>query len=315
MGLYTKKNSHHFEKPKKEDHFFEEFEERPCCPMPQVCQEDGYYVCLNCGFIQSKIFDDAPRRTYNAQEKKDRVINEVVKNNIGPRTVIRGKRDASGGLLTSDIASKFARLSKIQNSVVDSFERNLKIAIPLLENIRERLHIPNVVARNALTIYQSVVKKKLTVGRSIEALLSASMFAAMRIHGTPLTMSEILEITNVPHKKCVKNFKLILIEVLPSLNLKVTNMNATAYINRFVDELKLPMQCRNYAIKLLKQAKQRGYNTSGKDPKGLAAAFIYSATKVCGEKRTQKEICEIAQVTQLTLRKRRTELSKHILFK
>ncbi|MBN1803369.1 MAG: hypothetical protein JW891_17795 [Candidatus Lokiarchaeota archaeon] len=315
MGLYTKKNSHHSEKPKREDHFFEEFEEKSCCPMPQISQEDGYYVCLNCGFIISKIFDDAPRRTYTAEEKKDRIINEVVKNKIGPRTVIRGKRDASGGLLTSDIASKFARLSKIQNSVVDSFERNLKIAIPLLENLRERLQIPNVVARNALKIYQSVVRKKLTVGRSIESLLSASMFAAMRIHEIPLTMSEILEITNIPHKKCIKNFKLILLEVLPSLNLKVNNLNASSYINRFIEELKLPMQCRNYAIKLLKQAKERGYNTSGKDPKGLAAAFIYSASKVFGEKRTQKEICEIAQVTQLTLRKRRTELSKYILIK
>ncbi|MFX1237584.1 MAG: transcription initiation factor IIB family protein, partial [Promethearchaeota archaeon] len=294
---------------------FEEFEEKSCCDCPQVSQEDGYYVCLMCGFIHSKIFDDAPRRTYNAQEKKDRIINEVVRNKIGPRTVIRGKRDASGGLLASDIASKFARLSKIQNSITDSFERNLKIALPLLENIRERLHIPNVVARNALKIYQCVVRKKLTVGRSIESLLSASMFAAMRIHETPLTMSEVLEITNVPHKKCVRNFKLIQLEVLPELNFKVTSLNAESYLNRFIEDLKLSMQCRRYAIKLLKQAKKRGYNTSGKDPKGLAAAFIYSATKLCGEKRTQKKICEISQITQLTLRKRRAELSKYVLIK
>ena len=65
--------------------------------------------------------------------------------------------------------------------------------------------------------------------------------------------------------------------------------------------------------KLLEEARQRGYNISGKDPKGLAAALIYSASKVCGHRRTQREICEISQVTQLTLRKRRTELSKYIV--
>ena len=313
MGLYTKKNAEQHHSSSDEDLFFEEFEERPCCEKPEVGEEDGYYVCVRCGFIHSKIFDDAPRRTYTAQDKRNRVINEVVRNNIGPRTVIRGRRDASGGLLTSNIASKFARLSKIQNSVFDSFERNLKIALPLLENLRERLSVPSVVSRNALKIYQTIVKQKLTVGRSIESLLSASMFTALRMQGLPLTMNEILEITNVPKKKCVRNYKLIQLKVLPILNFKVSNLDPESYIGRFVDELKLPMKCRNYAVKLLDQAKKRGYNTSGKDPKGLAAAFIYTASKMSGDKRTQKDVCEVSQITQLTLRKRRTELGKYVV--
>lgn len=313
MGLYTKKTQNNHKNTKNEDLFFEEYEERACCVEPEIGEEDGYYVCMNCGFIHSKIFESSPRRAYTPQDKKNRQIHEVVRTNIGPRTVIRGRRDASGGLLTSDVASKFARLSKIQNSIFDSFERNLKIAVPLLENVRERLHIPKVVARNALNIYQCVVKQKLTIGRSIESLLSASMFAAMRINSIPLTMDEILEITKIPKKQCVKNFKLIQLKVLPSLNFKVKTLDPDIYIDRFVNDLKLPMECRNYAVKLLNEAKDRGYNISGKDPKGLAAALIYTASKVCGEKRTQREICEISQITQLTLRKRRTELSKYIV--
>ncbi|MFX1274174.1 MAG: transcription initiation factor IIB family protein [Promethearchaeota archaeon] len=313
MGLYTKKTQNNHKNTKNEDLFFEEYEERACCVEPEIGEEDGYYVCMNCGFIHSKIFESSPRRAYTPQDKRNRQIHEVVRTNIGPRTVIRGRRDASGGLLTSDVASKFARLSKIQNSIFDSFERNLKIAVPLLENVRERLHIPKVVARNALNIYQCVVKQKLTIGRSIESLLSASMFAAMRINSIPLTMDEILEITKIPKKQCVKNFKLIQLKVLPNLNFKVKTLDPDMYIDRFVNDLKLPMECRNYAVKLLNEAKDRGYNISGKDPKGLAAALIYTASKVCGEKRTQREICDISQITQLTLRKRRTELSKYIV--
>jgi len=313
MGLYTKKTQNHHKNSKNEDLFFEEFEERACCIEPEVGEEDGYYVCMSCGFIHSKIFDSTPRRAYTPQDKKNRQIHEVVRTKIGPRTVIRGRRDASGGLLTSNIASKFARLSKIQNSIFDSVERNLKIAIPLLENVRERLHVPKIVAKNALSIYQSVVKQKLTVGRSIESLLSASMFAALRINSIPLTMDEILEITKIPKKQCVKNVKLIQIKVLPNLNFKIKTLNPNSYIDRFVNDLKLPMECRNYAVKLLKEARTRGYNISGKDPKGLAAALIYSAAKVCGERRTQREICDISQITQLTLRKRKTELSRYIV--
>ena len=307
MGYIPKKLS------SKEDVFFEEFEEKACCAKPVIGSEDGYKICTHCGYILSKVFDSSERRVYTPQDKKNRVINEVVRSNIGPRTIIRGNRDASGGLLASDVASKFARLSKIQNSIFDSFERNLKIALPLLENIRERLHAPKIVAKNALKIYQCVVKQKLTVGRSIESLLSASVFAAMRINAIPLTMNEILEITNVPKKKCVRNLRLIQLKVLPLLKLKVTHLGPDKFINRFVDDLKLPMECRNLAIKLLKQTVKRGYNISGKDPKGLAAAFIYTASKMCGDKRTQKEICEASQITQLTLRKRRTELSNYIV--
>ncbi len=312
MGLNTKKTQNNPKNSKDEDLFFEEFEEKACCIEPNVGEEDGYFVCLNCGFIHSKIFESTSRRAYTQQDKENRQIHEIVRTKIGPRTVIRGRRDASGELLTSDIASKFVRLSKIQNSIFDSVERNLKIAIPLLENIRERLHVPKIVAKNALTIYQIVVKQKLTVGRSIESLLSASMYAALRINSIPLTMDEILEITKIPKKQCVKNVKLIQIKVLPTLNLQIKSLNPDNYIDRFANELKLPMECRNYAVKLLKEATARGYNISGKDPKGLAAALLYSASRVCGERRTQGEICDISQITQLTLRKRKTELSKFI---
>ena len=44
--------------------------------------------------------------------------------------------------------------------------------------------------------------------------------------------------------------------------------------------------------------------TAGKDPQGMAAAAIYIACVIEGEKKTQKEIAEAAGVTEVTVRNR-----------
>jgi transcription initiation factor TFIIB len=54
--------------------------------------------------------------------------------------------------------------------------------------------------------------------------------------------------------------------------------------------------------------------TSGRGPSGIAAAATYIASLVVGERKTQREIAEIAKVTEVTIRNRYKELVKHLLF-
>ncbi len=82
------------------------------------------------------------------------------------------------------------------------------------------------------------------------------------------------------------------------------------YVDKFNDELGLSMKVRNVAVKLIISSKERGFNTAGKDPKGIAAAAIYLGSKICNENRTQKEISKLAKVTEVTLRMRVKDLQK-----
>ncbi|MEM1742085.1 MAG: sigma factor-like helix-turn-helix DNA-binding protein, partial [Desulfurococcaceae archaeon] len=52
--------------------------------------------------------------------------------------------------------------------------------------------------------------------------------------------------------------------------------------------------------------------TAGKDPAGLAAAAVYIASLELGEKRTQKEVAQVAGVTEVTVRNRYKELVKEL---
>jgi len=300
----------HFE----DDDFFEEsVEEGPsCCDSPKISKEDGFRVCLNCGLVYSRILDHSPRRAFTQEEIQKRKSNERVYSPIGPRTIIRGSRDARGTLLSPKYKSKFNRLAKIHRSLTTSYERNLWIALPNLTRLQKRLGIPEAVAVDALRIYTETVKKKLTMGRSIDTLLSASIFAAVRVHRIPTTAEEITKVAQISKKKVMKSYRLILMEVLPKLGLKTKPFSSERYVDKFNEELKLSMKCRNIAVKIIEKARESGFNSAGKDPKGIAAATIYISSKICNENRTQKEISKLACVTEVTLRMRVKDLQKYV---
>ena len=54
--------------------------------------------------------------------------------------------------------------------------------------------------------------------------------------------------------------------------------------------------------------------TSGRGPTGIAAAVSYIASILAGERKTQREIAEIAQVTEVTIRNRYKELAERLQF-
>ncbi len=58
---------------------------------------------------------------------------------------------------------------------------------------------------------------------------------------------------------------------------------------------------------MLSEAEKQGL-TSGKGPTGVAAACLYIASLLTGEKKTQGQVAEVARVTEVTIRNRYKEL-------
>ncbi|MEM2530056.1 MAG: transcription initiation factor IIB, partial [Candidatus Bathyarchaeia archaeon] len=65
------------------------------------------------------------------------------------------------------------------------------------------------------------------------------------------------------------------------------------------------------AIKILEAARTIRL-TSGRGPTGIAAAATYIATVLTNERRTQREVAEVANVTEVTIRNRYKELLERI---
>ena len=71
--------------------------------------------------------------------------------------------------------------------------------------------------------------------------------------------------------------------------------------------MKLTAETQSRSVEIIESA-QHVELTSGRGPTGIAAAALYVAALINGEKRTQREVADVAGVTEVTIRNRYKEL-------
>jgi len=284
-----------------------------CCDNPFVESRDGNKVCLNCGVIFERTFVGNERRAYTIEEIQNRRRTEPRWRDFGPRTMLPNtKTDSKGKSIGAKEQALFSRLSKIQNSLISSIERNFWEAKPKLKMLTSKLNIPEYIAETAWKIYSIVAKKKLTMGRSINGFISGSLYAAIRVHDFPRLLDEICEASLTPRRTVHRSLAMIIQEVLPELNLRYQPITAESLVFRFGNELDLPIKIQKNAINMLRDASKNGLKRTGKDPKGLAAACIYIAAKNGCIRKTQSRVAEVAKITEVTLRSRAKQIKSKL---
>lgn len=285
-----------------------------CCNKPSVQIRDGNRVCLNCGMISQKEFVVNERRAYTIQEIQNRKRTEPRWRDFGPRTMLPNtKTDSKGKSIGAREQALFSRLSKIQNSLISSIERNFWEAKPKLKMLCSKLNIPDYISDSAWKIYSLVAKKKLTMGRSINGFIAGALYAAIRVHDFPRLLDEVCESSLTPRRTVHRSLAMIIREILPELNLKYQPIKAETLIYRFSNNLELPMKIQKCAIEMLKTASKNGLKRTGKDPKGLAAACIYIAARDGNMRKTQSIVADIAKITEVTLRSRAKQIKSKLI--
>jgi len=285
-----------------------------CCNKPSVQIRDGNRVCLNCGMISQKEFVVNERRAYTIQEIQNRKRTEPRWRDFGPRTMLPNtKTDSKGKSIGAKEQALFSRLSKIQNSLISSIERNFWEAKPKLKMLCSKLNIPDYISDSAWKIYSLVAKKKLTMGRSINGFIAGALYAAIRVHDFPRLLDEVCESSLTPRRTVHRSLAMIIREILPELNLKYQPIKAETLIYRFSNNLELPMEIQKCAIEMLKTASRNGLKRTGKDPKGLAAACIYIAARDGNMRKTQSTVADIAKITEVTLRSRAKQIKNKLI--
>jgi len=73
----------------------------------------------------------------------------------------------------------------------------------------------------------------------------------------------------------------------------------------------LTPKSQNDSLKILKKADIVEL-TSGRGPAGIAAAALYVASLLNDEKRTQREVADVAGITEVTIRNRYKELIERL---
>ncbi len=218
-------------------------------------------------------------------------------------------RDSFGKKLSPARRAQIYRLRKWQTRtrIQSSIERNLAQAMSELDRLASQLGLPRTVKETSSVIYRRAVEKKLVRGRSIEAMVAAAVYAAARIRRVPRTLDEIARFSRINKKELGACYRLLIRE----LQIRIPLADPADFVIRFAADLKMTGRTARKAIDLVTLEKDRN-QTAGKDPAGIAAACLYLAGIIEGERRTQKEIADKAMVTEVTVRNRYKELVKKL---
>ncbi|QQR92285.1 MAG: transcription initiation factor IIB [Candidatus Iainarchaeum archaeon] len=278
--------------------------------------EKGEVVCQQCGLIVSEDEMDFGKewRTFDGDGFEDSARTgspmKYVKLNKGLVTMIdRRGSDSRGNKLSSKSKAQMYRLIKWHKraSISSSMQRNLSIALTELRRVASYLNIPEQLVEAAALLYRKTVKKGLIRGRLIEAVVAAVLYTVCRTYQVPRTLNEMAEASGLTKKEIGRTYRFLVRE----LKLEVPLTNPIHYIPRFASELNLSGEVQEEGRKILEDAIGKGL-ISGRGPTGVAAAAVYIAGLLKGERRTQKEVANVAGVTEVTIRNRYRELKKRL---
>lgn len=200
-------------------------------------------------------------------------------------------------------AENITRPTRINNAT----ERNMAFALSELDRMASAIGLPRNVRESAVMIYKEAINRNLIRGRSIENVAVAALYCACRQCSVPRTFAEMASISRLSKKEIGRIYRFIARE----LKLKLMPVQPEDYVYRFCSELKLSDNVLVKTNEILQKTSEKEL-AFGRAPTGVVATAIYAASIICDERKMQREIADVAGVSEVTIRKRYKELSEKL---
>lgn len=263
-------------------------------------------VCEECGLVIDNDFIDlGPEwRAYDTYQ-------QIERSRVGSPMSVTVHDKGLGTMIDwrDNFGKNIYRLRKWQSRirVNNASDRSLAIGLSELERMGSALSLPRIVRETAAVLYRKAVKKNLIRGRSIEEVASAVLYIACCQWEVPRTTDEIAEVARTNRKDIKRTYTLIAQE----LKLRLTSTSPSNYVPRFCTVLGLNREVQSKSMEILKNACEKEI-TRGRCQTGVAATAIYIASILCGDRRTQKDVADVAGVTEATIRNQYKEFAKQL---
>jgi transcription initiation factor TFIIB len=178
-------------------------------------------------------------------------------------------------------------------------DSNLKMAMSKMDALKEKLALSEILKEKAVYLYGNTIEKNPIKDRSMDSMTAAAIYAACRDSETSCTLNDITNATGLRKKEIAKCYRAILI----NLNLKMPVSDISQCFLRIAKDMGISEKVKQYAIKILDNAKKRNH-IAGKNQMGVSAAAIYLASVDIDEKISQKELAKTAMLSEVTIRNR-----------
>ena len=280
--------------------------------------ESGELICSNCGQVISDSIEGSNRPEGNGfsthrHDSTSRIGAPVslARHDMGLATIIgRPDKDAAGQRINTAMRAAMERLRTwdFRTQVHTSTDRNLIQAFNELNRIKDRLGLPDSILEKTAYIYRKAQERMLIRGRTVSGILAAAVYIACRESGTPRTLKDISEGSNVKLKEVARSYRMLYFE----LDLKMPIIDPIRCITKVANKSKLSEKTKRQAAEIMNIVTKKEFS-AGKDPMGIAASVLYLTSLKNGENITQKHIANVAGVTEVTIRNRAKDLKDKFL--
>lgn len=283
-----------------------------CKTYPVITDDEkGELVCGGCGLV---LVENMPDDSYESHgytqeefmtQTRTGPSTTLTMHDRGLSTVIGKDKDSTGKSLSSKTKFEFRRLRTWDQRSKSRSTASLSKAFTHLNSMKTKLGIPDSVIESAAYLYRKAVAEKMTRGRTMASLVSAALYAACRENGIPRTLDDIAEAGNTERRVLSRDIRTI----IKRLDLTLNQYDTTSFVSKISNNLKLKEKTKRDAYSILDRCEKEKIS-AGKHPVAQAAAALYVACILNGEKMSQRKLANVSGVSDVTIRNRVTLIRK-----
>ncbi len=181
----------------------------------------------------------------------------------------RPDKDAGTGY-EAVMQSNFDRLKRIDFRIKAQTERNLLRAFRELNRLRGILGLSEMMVEKSAYLYRKAQERGLVRGRTVKAVLAASIYVVFREMGVSRVLDDVSRETGVKKKDLAKVYRIIVKE----LDLKVPMIDPIKCVAKIANKLDVSERTKREAISLMNSIISGGL-AAGKDGSG-SRSFIHN---------------------------------------
>ena len=289
------------------------------CKSPLINDIDsGELICSSCGIVAVE------QTIYHGPEIKNVDTIDKMKNfratghttysqhDLGISTDISiSSKDFNGKPIDSHVINQMNNLRKWQQRVriSTSKERRLANVLTKINDICQNMSLSKNVLETASKVYRNIDNKMNVKGKSITSIAVTSIYIACKQCNIIRSLGEICKYTSTSKelkskiKLSSRYYRTIMME------LGNTSLPATMdkYISKISNITNTSTRVERLALEISEKTKDHKI-AEGKSPNGIAAAYLYIASTLLGHNMLQKDVSNIAGVTEVTIRNRCREI-------
>jgi transcription initiation factor TFIIB len=289
---------------------------------PDLVEENADTICANCGLVLAErlISYESEWRTFNSDEGKGDDPNRVgeAENELYTGSNV-GTQIGGGGANVSRETRKLKKAQALQQD--NKADKHLQSCYAQIEAWGEQAKLTPGIKNCAKGYYKRIYDNNAMRGKPTEVVLAGCLFIACRQAKAPRSFSEWFSLTKVPKKEIGRVYKALTKFLSEWSNESIAAIEESGGIAnrdlvgfrdsgatsademcaRYNNMLGGPFRVGHVAALLAKKVLEID-DLAGKSPTSNAAACLYFASHLIGFPKSIKQISDIAQVSDATIK-------------